>query len=285
MLTVVGAVVGVTVLTYSSAASWISALNQSQVVNDYAISVNDAEPSAAEQIREARAYNSALSSGALLAANANVPEGMSASDGGFDYFGMLKTSTGVMARLQIPDINLDLPIYHGTSEATLEMGIGHLEGTSLPVGGASTHSVLTGHRGLPTATLFTDLDRLEIGDVFTITTFGEVLTYRIVERKVVAPEDTETLRQVEGEDLVTLVTCTPLGVNSHRILVTGQRETPAPPAAMHDAAQDAEGAGFPWWAVAYGAALVAIAVYAWWAGRPSGRRHEANDVSPTSGPR
>lgn len=282
ILTVLVAVAGVTTLTYSTAASWVSAINQSQVVNRYETSVNHAEPSASEQLRAAHIYNSALSSGALLEANSTVPQGKGEyADTSFDYRSMLATSTGVMARLQIPKIDVDLPVYHGTSEETLEIGVGHLKGTSLPVGGESTHSVLTAHRGLPSATLFTNLDQVKVGDTFTITTFGEVLNYRVVSRQVVAPEDTETLRQIEGEDLVTLVTCTPLGVNSHRILVTGERINPTPPEAIEEAKSSAREPGFPWWAVAYISALAVIGWYAWWAGKPPRRRpqHASTECS------
>lgn len=269
IVTVIAAVAGATTLTYSTAASWMSALNQSQVVTRYDESINHTQPSAAEQLKAAHAYNAALSSGALLAANVRVPQGAGELAGtSLDYSEMLLTPTGVMARLQIPKIDVDLPIYHGTSAQTLEIGVGHLEGTSLPVGGRSTHSVLTGHRGLPSATLFTDLNQVEVGDTFTVTAFGEVLSYRVRDKQVVAPEDTETLRQIEGEDLVTLVTCTPLGVNSHRILVTGERITPTPLKAIEDAEAPARDAGFPWWAVGYVGALILIGCYAWWSGRP-----------------
>jgi sortase A len=269
ILTISAAFAAVNVLTYSTAASWVSALNQSQVVTRYDESINHTQPSAVDQLRAAHAYNAALSSGALLAANERVPQGSGElARSSLDYNKMLVTPTGVMARLQIPKIDVDLPIYHGTSEETLEVGVGHLEGTSLPVGGPSTHSVLTGHRGLPSATLFTNLDEVEVGDLFTITTFGDVLTYRVRDKKVVAPEDTQTLRQIEGQDLVTLVTCTPLGVNSHRILVTGERVTPTPPEALAEAAAPALDPGFPWWAVAYVGALILIGLYAWWAGTP-----------------
>ena len=273
ILTVLAAVAGVTTLTYSPAASWISLLNQNQVVSRYEESINDVQPSAEEQLLAAHAYNAALSSGALLAANANVPQGSGQMAGSaLDYLKMLSTPTGVMSRIQIPKIAVDLPVYHGTSEETLEQGVGHLEGTSLPVGGPSTHAVLTAHRGLPSATLFTDLNLVEVGDTFTITTLGEVLSYRVIKTAVVAPDETETLRQVEGADLVTLVTCTPLGVNSHRILVTGERVTPTPPKALAEAAAPPENAGFPWWAVAYLASLIAIGCYAWWGGKPPRQR-------------
>ena len=155
------ALAGVLVFTYPTAASWFSQYNQSQLIEAHTQVVSSGiNPSAAEQLREAHAYNDALNSGALLEANANVPTGAGSSDDEtLDYNEILTSgSTDLMGRLKIPVIDVDLPIYHGTADATLARGVGHLEGTSLPVGGEGTHSVLTGHRGLATATLFTNLD-------------------------------------------------------------------------------------------------------------------------------
>lgn len=267
VLTVLAAVAGATVLAYSPAASWLSAYNQSLLVGGYGDDVGAAAPGPAAQLAEAHRYNDALSSGALLAAHANVPEGDGVVEGGFDYDSLLRAPSGVMARIQIPGIGVDLPVYHGTSQQTLLRGAGHLEGTSLPVGGEGTHAIITAHRGLADATMFTDLDRVEIGDLFTVNTFGEVLTYRVVDTRVVDPADSTSLRQEPGRDLVTLVTCTPLGINSHRILVTGERATPTPPEALDAATGPSEAPGFPWWLLGYGGALAAIAGYAWWAGR------------------
>lgn len=163
-------------------------------------------------------------------------------------------------------IDVDLPIYHGTSDVTLLRGIGHLEGTALPVGGNGTHAVLTGHRGLAESELFTHLDRLAVGDTFTIEVFGQVLTYRVGETKVVDPSDTETLYPVRGKDLVTLVTCTPLGINSQRILVTGERVTPTPARDLAHAGARPDIPGFPWWVVVIGAAVAVLTLYVWWMG-------------------
>ncbi len=132
--------------------------------------------------------------------------------------------SGMMGYLEIPKIQVYLPIYHGTEDAVLAKGVGHLEGSSLPVGGDGTHAVLTGHRGLPSAALFTDLDQLEKGDTFTISVLGEELIYAVTEIQTVLPEETENLRIEGGEDQVTLVTCTPYGINTHRLLVTGTRQ-------------------------------------------------------------
>ena len=152
--------------------------------------------------------------------------------------------------------------------------MGHLEGTSLPVGGVGTRAVITGHRGLANATMFTNLDKVGEGDTFTIEVFGEVLTYRVAQTKVVEPEQTEELRADPDRDLVTLVTCTPLGINTHRILVTGER-IPTPdqdtaPGERPDVPR------FPWWAVALGIGVVLDAIYVWRAGYPpKARKHRA----------
>lgn len=133
------------------------------------------------------------------------------------------TGTGIIGYVTIEKINVNLPIYHGTSSAALQAGAGHLEGTSLPIGGESTHSVIVGHRGLPSAKLFTDLDQMEVGDTFTITVLDQVYTYEVDQISIVLPTEIEELYVVDGKDYCTLMTCTPYGVNSHRLLVHGVR--------------------------------------------------------------
>ncbi len=133
------------------------------------------------------------------------------------------TGTGIMAYVEIPKIKVSLPIYHGTDEAVLQVAIGHIPGSSLPVGGSTTHCVISGHRGLPSARLFTDIDQLEKGDTFLIQTLGETLTYEVDQIRTVLPDELEDIEIEEGKDYVTLVTCTPYGVNSHRLLVRGHR--------------------------------------------------------------
>ncbi len=130
---------------------------------------------------------------------------------------------GLMGSIEIPKLNLTLAIYHGLSTEVLEKGIGHVEGTSLPIGGESTHAVLAGHRGLPSAKLFTDLDQMELGDIFLIHVLDRTLAYKVDQIKTVLPEESDELSIIEGEDHVTLVTCTPYGVNTHRLLVRGIR--------------------------------------------------------------
>ena len=130
---------------------------------------------------------------------------------------------GVMGYVEIPKISVYLPIYHGTSDEVLEKGVGHIQNTSVPIGGNSTHSILTGHTGLPNAELFTRLDELGIDDIFYIHVLGDVLTYKVFETKVILPDKIDELRILNGKDYVTLVTCTPYGVNSHRLLVKAER--------------------------------------------------------------
>lgn len=260
---------GVGLLEYPRVAGWLSQYYQSQLIVDVSGAIQEeGPPGRAAEIQRAHAYNDLLESGALLAANTNKPTADAAPVGDVDYFDLLKaTPTGVMARLRIPAIDVDLPIYHGTSDATLAKGVGHLEGTSLPVGGASQHSVLTAHRGLPEATLFNDLDKVELGDRFTVEVFGEVLTYEVIDTRVVEPEDTDTLRAVAGEDLMTLVTCTPLGINSHRYLVTGERVTPTPIEDIEAAGERPDVPGFPWWTLTLTGALLVGALLVFLGGR------------------
>lgn len=140
------------------------------------------------------------------------------------YESLLDVSgTGIMGYIEVPKIDCSLPIYHGTDEGALQIAIGHLEGSSLPVGGKSTHCVLSGHRGLPSARLFTDLDQMEEGDIFVLNVLGRKLAYEVDQIKVVLPDEMSDLEIVQGKDLCTLVTCTPYGINTYRLLVRGHR--------------------------------------------------------------
>lgn len=133
------------------------------------------------------------------------------------------TGTGIMGYITIPDINVNLPVYHGTSEGVLNVAVGHMEGTSLPVGGLGTHCVVSAHRGLPSARLFSDLDKLAVGDVFTMTVLNQTLTYEVEDIFIVTPENISYLAMVDGKDYLTLSTCTPYGINTHRLLVRAHR--------------------------------------------------------------
>ncbi|MDR6690388.1 sortase A [Microbacterium sp. 1154] len=274
LLLAVGALVGVGLLMYPTVAAWFAQYAQSQIIDGYSDQVRDlGADTLAARLDAAREYNTRLvDGGAEIAANERLPLANS-PDQSSEYGDQLRSDeAGLMARLKIPSIAVDLPIYHGTSEQVLAEGVGHLEGTALPVGGETTHSVLTAHRGLATAELFTHLDRVRADETFTIEVFGEVLVYRVVDTRVVEPEDTESLVPVVGRDLVTLVTCTPLGVNSHRILVTGERVIPTPQADLDGLGARPEIPTFPWWILVLSAALAAAGVYVWWAGRPPGPR-------------
>lgn len=260
---------GTGVFLYPHVASWFSQKEQSRVTELAQVSMNEPPNNnavhRADSIARAHAYNDALASGAIFHANENIATGEgSSSDESFVYEDVLATAVGgFMGRLQYDALAIDLPIYHGTSDETLERGIGHLEGTSLPVGGIGTRSVLTAHRGLPQATLFNELDRAQVGDVFTVSVLDQVLTYKVVETQVIEPDQTEAILAYPDRDLVTLVTCTPLGINSHRILVTGERITPTPIEEIAAAAAAPELPGFPWWAVIAGVVVAGLAVYIW----------------------
>ncbi|WP_165067062.1 class C sortase [Marisediminicola senii] len=268
---------GAGLLLYPAAAAWGSAVEQSRAIDSLTQGITDlGAETLRERVAEAYDYNQNLGGGgAAVAANERLP--LANDPGGADdgeYRSMLRGDTeGLMARVKIPSIDVDLPIYHGTSETVLEHGVGHLEGTALPVGGPSTHSVLTGHRGLATSELFTDLERVRVGDTFTIEVFGQVLTYRVIEKLVVEPEDTESLLIQPGCDLLTLVTCTPLGINSHRILVTGERLVPTPQAELDAAGDTPDVPGFPWWVLGAGGAVVVAGGYVWASGRPQKGGH------------
>lgn len=176
-----------------------------------------------EMWKKVQMYNADLAKNQVELTDPFV-ESKSAIKSGLIYNNLLNIDkSGMMCYLEIPCINVNLPVFHGTAASTLERGIGHLEGSSLPVGGKSTHAVLTGHTGLNNAKLFTDLTEVKEGDLFFLHTLGKDLAYRVIEIEVVLPEETQDLLIRKGKDLVTLITCTPYGVNSHRLFVTGIR--------------------------------------------------------------
>lgn len=274
-------VAGAATMLYPSAAMWFHQARESEQIARYAGEIHQLpRDGLTEALGAAHAYNDALLGGvATVGAFQPVPsaEGAAVSD----YDAQLAASaTGLMARIKIPTIGVDLPIYHGTSDATLLRGVGHLEGTALPVGGASTHAVLTGHRGLADAELFTRLDEIEVGDTFVIEVFDDVLTYRVASTRIVDPDQTESLYPVAGQDLVTLVTCTPLGINTQRILVTAERITPTPIRDIEAAGAAPTVPGFPWWAVIFAAVVTAAVVYVLLQARPRGRRRVAPPQAP-----
>lgn len=209
-------IAGAALMLYPTVSDYINRKSSQLAVEEYNNLVTGMNDEGKEDILDkARAYNEALTGSPVSFDGTNAIPG---------YYETLDiTGTGIMGYITIDKIGVELPIYHGTSEGVLQVGVGHIEGSSLPVGGESTHCVLSGHRGLPSAMLFTDLDKLETGDLFTITVMDEVLTYRVDQIKIVLPSEVSDLAIVEGEDLCTLVTCTPYGINSHRLLVRGTR--------------------------------------------------------------
>lgn len=215
---------GLSLFLYPTVSNYLSEQNGSQAIDGYTenVSVLD-EGASAEELAKAERYNAALYRSSIDA----EPTAVSQSD--YDY--MLNISgDGMIGYLDIPRISVRLPIYHGTDGKTLESYIGHMPSSSLPVGGESTHCVLTGHTGMPDAKLLTDLNKVQVGDRFTVTTLNRELTYEVESVTVVVPDETEALRIRRGEDLCTLVTCTPYGLNTHRLLVTGHRVENAEPA-------------------------------------------------------
>lgn len=260
-------VAGMAIFLYPQTASWFNQREQSKVTASVMSQLqqppNNDAAFRARQFELVHQYNEALASGAVLNAGANIAvgDGVSSNDQ-LVYNELLSVGdNGFMGRMKYDSLGIDLPIYHGTSEETLRHGIGHLEGTSLPVGGEGTRSVLTAHRGLPEATLFNELDRAEVGDRFTVSVLDQVLTYEVTETQVISPDDTQAIMAEPGQDLITLITCTPLGINSHRILVTAERVTPTPEADIVAAAVMPDIPGFPWWAVIFGATVLVAGTY------------------------
>ena len=216
---------GLSLLLYPFVANQWNNYRQKQLISDYdsIVSAEDAagEIDYAAELEKARAYNEALLP-SILPDSFAIAEATEGEDKA--YMDCLNIAgDGIMGIVEIPKIDIKLPIYHTTREDVLQVAAGHLEGSSLPIGGASTHAVISAHRGLPSASLFTDLDKLEEGDHFLIHVLNETLCYEVDKISVVKPEETSGLAVEEGKDLVTLLTCTPYGVNSHRLLVRGTR--------------------------------------------------------------
>ena len=260
--------VGVAVLLYPVMATQHNNDEQQRLADMYTASVEAAGPdTVAAERASAETYNNNLESAPILdpwleSQRPDTPQ--------YQAYLHEMDIDPVMARIVIPSIHVSLPVYHGTDTRTLAEGIGHLFGTSLPIGGPSTHAVLTGHTGLSTATMFDNLNQVKKGDPFYVSSLGQTLKYEVVDITVVQPEETDSLRKVPGRDLVTLITCTPYGVNSHRLLVTGERVPMDPTAA---AAEEAEALPAPmqtWMKVIIVAVVIILTVVAgilgrlWW---------------------
>lgn len=205
---------------YPFISDYLAEQNQQSDVASYANAVENTDGQELQKAYQAAVeYNENLL-GNIVADPFNAAASSQASS---DYQNMLTVGGDIMATIEIPAIDLKLPIYHGTSDEVLKKGLGHLAQTSLPVGGESTHSVITGHTGMPAAKLFSDLNKMQVGDRFYIYVLGKTLTYKVDKIYVIEPDDTKSLRVYDGKDYVTLITCTPFGVNSHRLLVRGVR--------------------------------------------------------------
>ena len=210
-------VIGLSLLLYPALSDYWNSLHQSKAISDYADNVADLSKENYDELwTAAKSYNASLVPrfNAFLLTDEQKEQ----------YDSLLNVSgLGIMGYIEIPEINCSLPIYHGTDESVLQIAVGHISWSSLPTSGESTHCVLSGHRGLPSAKLFTNLDKLTEGSVFMLRVLDEVLTYEVDRILVVLPDEVDALQIVEGEDLCTLVTCTPYGINSHRLLVRGHR--------------------------------------------------------------
>ena len=221
IISIIFIILGVGIFLYPSISNYLAEKNHIDIIRNYdnlIVKINEEKIN--EEKEKARIYNENLSGDPVhdpfvIESGYALPE---------NYKEVLNVSDdGVMGYVEIPKISVYLPIYHGTSDEVLEKGVGHIQNTSVPIGGNSTHSILTGHTGLPNAELFTRLDELGIGDIFYIHVLDDVLTYKVFETKVILPDKIDELRILNGKDYVTLVTCTPYGVNSHRLLVKAER--------------------------------------------------------------
>ena len=209
--------IGIGLISYPSVSDWWNSFHQTRAVASYAAAVSQMKTEDYDRLfAEADDYNRKLAGTGMK---------WSMTDEEIqEYNNVLDISdNGIMGYIDIPRIRQTLPIYHGTDDAVLQIAIGHLAGTSLPVGGDSTHCVVSGHRGLPSARLFTDLDRLIVGDIWTMTVLNRTVTYEVDQIRIVEPEDLSELQIVQGSDYCTLLTCTPYGINTHRLLVRGHR--------------------------------------------------------------
>ena len=213
---------GLSLLLYPTVSDYWNSRHQTRAIATYAEKVTNLDTDTYDQVwQDARTYNESL----LTRSNTYLLS----EEQKAEYQRLLDVSgLGIMGYVEIPEIDVSLPIYHGTEESVLQIAVGHLEWSSLPVGGESTHCILSGHRGLPSAKLFTNLDKLQVGDEFLLQVLDETLTYEVDQILIVEPHETDALRITEGEDYCTLVTCTPYGINTHRLLVRGHRIENAP---------------------------------------------------------
>lgn len=210
-------ITGLGIASYPFISNMVAQRHASQVVKDYETNVEEMDEEKIDAMKEAaKKYNEQLSN------VVSVDDENENNEQGESYVDLLNIGES-LGYITIPKIDVNLPIYNGTSQDVLSKGVGHMEQSSYPLGGESTHCVLTGHRGLPSAVLFTDLDKLEIGDEFYLHVLDEILAYKVDQIKVVEPNESGDLEIIDGKDYCTLVTCTPYAINSHRLLVRGER--------------------------------------------------------------
>ncbi len=260
ILPVLFVLAGLAILLYPVVSTQVNNRAQEKVARDYEeLTTSAPEQELSRAVASAREFNAEHTGGPIL-----DPWLARISADNTEYADYLEQLSGLpsMAQLLIPSIDLRLPIYHGTDDHTLQKGLGHLFGTSLPVGGVDTHSVITGHTGLPNATLFDDLDKVEVGDAIYVSTFGERMKYEVRDIEIVLPNDTDSLRVQPGRDMITLITCTPYGINTHRILVHAERVELDP---ADGDVFNKKTSSFQWWMWALLAfSLLVIALLAWW---------------------
>jgi len=214
---VTGLIVGIVLLVYPSIANYWNSFHQTRALISYNDTVSSMSKDEYKHILDsAREYNEKLT-------ESGIKWIMTEEDKAEYNKELAVDDSGIMGYISIPKVHIKLPLYHGTDENVLQIAIGHIEGSSLPVGGKGTHCIVSGHRGLPSARLFTDVDRIKEGDTWTMTVLNETITYECDQIRIVEPEDLSELQIIEGEDLCTLVTCTPYGINTHRLLIRGHR--------------------------------------------------------------
>ena len=255
------AMTAVGMLVYPQAADWLSRIGHNADISGYVARVADTPSEERERILEAAyAYNDELQPGPLTDPYTSLAEDEALrSELYLAYEEMLRVSgTEAIGTLSYPAVGIGLPVYHGTTEDTISRGIGHLYGTSLPVGGPDTHAVLTSHSGLPHAQLFSPLHKAKMGDTFWISVLGEDHYYRVERIETVLPGQTDSLEIVAGEDWVTLFTCTPIGVNTHRLMIHAIRIPDQEALGVEEIAGDGITLGFPWWAVWFGGGSLVV---------------------------
>ena len=246
--------IGAGILFYPKISFWLADYNVVIAHQSYERTIGDLSREEKQAMWEAAVYyNERLVKSVITDPFANTDE----IDPFDEYYQTLDVGEGEMGYIHIPEIDILLPIYHGVSDEVLDKGVGHIKATALPVGGEGTHSVLTGHTGLTHAGMFNDLVKLTKESEFFLEILDETLSYKVVETKVILPDDTSDLQREEGKDKVTLVTCTPYGVNSHRLLVIGERVPFEPP--MPIPQREAK-ASFPWWIVILVLAIIILVI-------------------------